>query len=162
MFDRLVVNASPLIFLSRVGGIDWITRLSPQTIIVPRAVINEIGAGVDGPEIVGILTRNSRFEIVPDAPLTPIIAAWDLGTGESQVLLQTEARPGHIALLDDLAARKCATGLNIKIIGTLGIVVIARQKQWIPAARPVMESLIAQGMFLSTHVMMSALERLGE
>lgn len=162
VFDRLVADASPLIFLSRVGGIDWIARLSAQPVTVPQSVADEVSMGAEGFGIVDALSRHERFEMVPDLPLSLSVAAWDLGRGESQVLLRCAAHPGPVALLDDLAARKCAASLGIRTVGTLGIVVVARQKRWIPAARPIMEALIAHGMFLSPQVLASALERLGE
>ena len=39
MFGRgLIVNASPMIFLWRVDGLDWLTRLSRKRVQIFRAV----------------------------------------------------------------------------------------------------------------------------
>ena len=50
MFGRgLIVNASPMIFLWRVDGLDWLTRLSRKRLQIPRAVVDERLHGFDGP-----------------------------------------------------------------------------------------------------------------
>jgi hypothetical protein len=48
----MIVNASPLIFLSRVEGLTWLCDLSTDHIEVPRAVIAEVAAGQDGQSII--------------------------------------------------------------------------------------------------------------
>jgi len=76
---------------------------------------------------------------------TPQVASkirnWDLEEGESAVLAWAYGHPGTEAIVDDLAARRCATTLDIPIRGTLGLVLTAKQKGIIPAARPILEKL---------------------
>ena len=66
------------------------------------------------------------------------------------------------AVIDDLAARKCAASLGIPVIGTLGIVLRARRQGIIPAARPVVEDLLRGGMFLSRSLLDRALALVDE
>lgn len=107
MPDSFIVNASPLILLAGVGGIDWVGRLSPTPIIIPRAVINEIEAGPGGADLVCSLVDNLRFEIRSNIPVPPMVEAWSPGAGESQVLAMSEKEKKAIALLDDNLARQC-------------------------------------------------------
>ena len=44
MPDRMIVNASPLIFLSRVGGLAWLCNLCTGRVEVVRAAIAESAA----------------------------------------------------------------------------------------------------------------------
>jgi predicted nucleic acid-binding protein len=162
VFDRLVVNASPLIFLSRAQALDWIARLSGRSVCIPQAVVAEVAAGPGGDEIINILRQDVRFEIWPDAPVTPLVAAWDLGPGESRVLAQCQLELGATAVLDDRLARECARSLNIGIIGTLGIVLAAKRHTWIDRVRPVIEGLVQQGMFLSPDLMAAVFREVGE
>ena len=48
------------------------------------------------------------LEIRPEVPASPRVLAWDLGPGESAVLELALAVPGSTAVIDDLAARRCA------------------------------------------------------
>ena len=66
----------------------------------------------------------------------PSIAAWDLGRGESEVLTLALGKPRTGVVLDDLQARKCAELFEISLIGTLGLVVLAKRKGLISAWPP--------------------------
>ncbi|HID56261.1 TPA: DUF3368 domain-containing protein [Candidatus Poribacteria bacterium] len=64
--------------------------------------------------------------------------------------------------IDDLAARRCASTLGIPVRGTLGLVLIAKQRGLIPAAKPIVEQLLSNGMYLSRKVINKALALVGE
>jgi predicted nucleic acid-binding protein len=155
-----VVDASPLIHLSRTRNIHLLTTLGP-TILVPAPVYLEVLAKTsdEAAQIVQDTPWLSRVP-VPDVPAE--IGRWDLGAGESAVLTWAQAHPGSVAILDDARARRLSQDLRIPVIGTLGIVVRAKRYGLIPSARPIVESLIAQGMYLSPLVLRDALAVVGE
>ena len=66
------------------------------------------------------------------------------------------------AIIDDLAGRKCAASLGILARSTLGIVLAAKQRGLITQARPVIEDMMATGLYLSRKVLDQALQRVGE
>lgn len=72
------------------------------------------------------------------------------------------ANPSSGVILDDLRARNCARALGIPYQGTIGVVIYAKQQGWIPAARPVVERLRQEGMYLSDQLMNQALAQVGE
>jgi pimeloyl-ACP methyl ester carboxylesterase len=43
--NPFIINASPLIFLYKINGLEWVCRLADSRIVVPQAVIQEIAAG---------------------------------------------------------------------------------------------------------------------
>lgn len=160
MAERAAVNASPLIFLSR-GGLTNLLRLAAPEIVVPVMVADEIRRrGSDDP------TRRALEEhpwlTVADVTVPPLIQAWDLGAGESGVLAWAHAHQGALAVVDDLAARRCAATLGVPVRGTLGLVILARRRGEIPAARPVLEALRRSGLYLSDAVLDAALALVGE
>jgi predicted nucleic acid-binding protein len=159
--ERPAVNASPLIYLSRAGLIELLALVGSE-LVVPRAVADEIGKrGGDDPTV-RALASYSPLVVVETPPVPSIIQAWDLGPGESAVLAFAHATPGTLAILDDLAARRCAGTLGIPVKGTLGLVLLAKQRGVIPAARPVVETLRLAGMYLSDSVTNQALALVGE
>ena len=162
MPDRLIANASPLIFLSRVGGLGWVSGLCPPFVGVPRGVMGEISAGHDGQYIIEAIEADDHFRVLDDIALSSVVAAWDLGLGESQVLSHCLGQTGVTAVLDDGAARQCGRSLDITVVGTLGVVLAARRKEWIPAARPVIERLLKEGLYLSSSLVSEALVEVGE
>jgi|SRR6266446_2550494 len=106
---------------------------------------------------------NTLWLVIVEIPSIPaLIQAWDLGEGESSVLAWAYAHPGTQAIVDDLPARRCAAALGIPVRGTLGLVLTAKQRGVISAARPIVEKLCQAGMYLSNRVIQQALTLVGE
>jgi predicted nucleic acid-binding protein len=159
--ERTAVNASPLIYLSRAGLIQLLQLVGAE-IVVPLAVAQELRRR--GPEdpAVRALDTNPWLVVIETPPVSALIQKWDLGPGESAVLAYAHSAPGTLAILDDLAARRCAGSLGIPIRGTLGLVLLAKQRGVIPAARPALDVMRLAGMYLSDAVMNQALAMVGE
>jgi predicted nucleic acid-binding protein len=159
--EHAVVNSSPLIFLTRGGLLDLLQLVAPE-IIVPSAVANEIlRRGSSDPAARAIATV-SWLRVLKTPEVPPSIQAWDLGPGESAVLSWCVARPGTEAIVDDLGARRCAQAIHIPVRGTLGLVLLGKQRGRLTSARPVLEALRGIGMYLSDSVMNRALQMVGE
>ena len=94
--------------------------------------------------------------------ILPLIEKWGLGDGESAVLTLAHSTPRAVAILDDLAGRKCASALGIPVRGTLGLVLVAKRQGLISHARPILEDLIRGGMYLARPILDEALRRVGE
>ena len=108
------------------------------------------------------LEDQTRVRRKQHAPVVPEIGSRDLGLGESQVLTLASGSSGARAVVDDLQARRCAESLGIPVIGTLGVVLRAKRKKLIPAARPVVVALRAAGLYVSDSLVEGALTHLGE
>lgn len=156
-----VVNASPFIFLSRAGHLPLLRTVAAQ-VWVPQAVADEFRIRGADDATARQLDSYPWLTIREKADISPKITQWGLGPGESAVLAETLRLPGSLAVIDDLAGRKCAGSLGVPVIGTLGIVLRARATGVIPAARPVVEDLLRGGMFLSRSLLDRALAIVGE
>ena len=161
MTDAAVVNASPLILLSAAGLTDLL-QLAGNPVFVPQAVVDEVGGHGPTDAAIASLRQSGWLRIAPPEPTHSIIEQWDLGKGESSVLTWAYAHSGTVAVLDDLAARRCADSLGIPTRGTLGLVLIAKQRGLIPEARPIVNRLRQAGMYLSDKVVDRALGMVGE
>lgn len=161
MADAAVVNASPLIFLSKAGLIDLLHIVSPQ-VMVPEPVAAEIGRRGASDVTARVLADTPWLVPVPVKTIPPLIQAWDLGEGETAVLAYALENPGMIAIIDDGAGRRCAEVLGVPLSGTLGIVLLAKQRGMIPSARQVVATLKQHGMFLSEMTIDRALALVGE
>ncbi len=65
--------------------------------------------------------------LVGKITVPPVIIAWNLGLGESEVLAWAYENPGYEAILDDRAARNCALSVNLPFRGTLSILLLAKR-----------------------------------
>lgn len=161
MVNPPIINASPLIYLSRSNYLPLLQLFGPE-ILVPQAVAQEIQHRDTQDPTVTALATTPWLRIVTTPEPDPLIQAWDLGKGESAVLSWAYSHPDTEAILDDRAARRCAAALNIPVRGTLGLVLIAKQRGEIPSARAVLEDLRRSGMYLSDSVLNQALAKIGE
>lgn len=157
MVERWVLNASPLIVLARVGLEHLPLSLSGQ-VILPRAVANEIEAGPAN-DLARQALAARRFRIVDAPPPQSELLAWDLGHGETAVLSWAIANAGWTAILDDAEARKCARAYSVPVKGTLGLVLLARQRDLIPSAAKVVQLLLANGFRLDEELIREVLTR---
>ena len=160
MSEAWVVDASPLILLSRIDRLDLIERLAPA-IAVPNAVIAEIRAGQGKDRTAPRAAEWAQNYRAEDLPLIASVEHWDLGPGESQVIAHCVGR-SRWAVLDDRAARRCAAAHNVPLIGTLGVVLRAKKTRQVEHARPLVKELIAAGMFLDNEFAERALASIDE
>ncbi|HEX6899768.1 MAG TPA: DUF3368 domain-containing protein [Thermoanaerobaculia bacterium] len=158
---RFVVNASPLIFLSRVDALPLLSKLASQ-VMVPAAVVAEVHAEGKWSSFSKGVEIPGWIRIEPDLPIPEEISGWDLGAGESQVLVHASFMSDSEAVLDDLQARRCARSLGIPTTGTLGVILRAKQRGLIPEARPLVEALIQNQMYISRELVETALADVGE
>ena len=161
MAEPPVCNASPIIILARAGHLHLL-RAVYGTVIVPAAVADEVLVGpVSDAGACALGTETwLRRTAVPDVPLS--IVGWDLGMGETEVLAWALRHPGCEAILDDRLGRRCARSLGIPVRGTVGVVLLAKRRGIIPAARPVVDSLRAAGLFISPAMLGTSLRLVGE
>jgi predicted nucleic acid-binding protein len=159
--SRPAVNASPLIFLTRAGLLDLLQLAGPE-VVVPVAVAEEIQRRGPNDPAAQAIASTRWLEVVATPEVPPAIQAWDLGPGESAVLSWCSSKAGTEGIIDDLAARRCADTLGIPVRGTLGLVLLGKQRGQLAAARPVLETLRGAGMYLSSSVMDRALRKVDE
>ncbi len=161
MADKAIINASPLIFLSRSRHLDLLRAFADE-IWVPEPVTTEILHRGQHDITARAIEQTEWLITKPVSSISTTVTEWRLGAGESSVLALASEHPGTEAIIDDLAGRKCAASLNIPVRGTLGIVLIAKKRGLIPQARPVIEDMMTAGLYLSRKVVDEALRRVGE
>jgi predicted nucleic acid-binding protein len=161
--EIVVADAGPLIALGRLRGIEVLPRVF-ERILVPRAVFLETQARPSLLDAQAIDSARERGlfvveETSPDLKLLPPGA--ELGEGEAVAIALAAAR-GHGVLIDEKLGRTVAEALNLKVIGTVGVLVIARRRALIPALKPLLEQLKSSGYRLSDELIQQALRLAGE
>jgi predicted nucleic acid-binding protein len=64
-----------------------------------------------------------------------------------------------VAILDDGAARRCARSLSVTYMGTLSVVILAKQRGLIESAAQVLHNLHSNGFHLDDAIIREALAR---
>ena len=154
----VVADSSPLIYLSRVGVLHALTALFGD-IIVPRAVWAE--AVEKRPSAPGTdKLRQAIWLRVVDNPSPQL----DLGldSGETAAILVAESLHADLLLIDERIGRKVAQERGLVVRGTLGVLVQARQSDVLPALKPVLDALVAEGFRIAPALIREALAHVGE
>lgn len=86
-----------------------------------------------------------------------------LHDGEVEVMILAQEEPkADLVILDDNSAKKTAKFLELSVTGTLGVLVKAKQLNYIEKVKPLMNALIANGFFVTQNVYSMVLEQAGE
>ncbi len=129
--DAVVVNASPLITLFRSGQADLLPRLFDR-IVIPEGVWQEWWSQdrtMPLPASWALSRGRSREPVVA----SPRVEIWNLGAGETAVLSYALAHSGLRAVIDDAEARRCARTLDIPLLGTGGVLLLAKRRGLLPS-----------------------------
>ena len=158
----VLIDASPLIVLSRIDGLHWIKAIFGP-VHLPLAVRKEVITGKDKagePVIRESIDRKVLVVLRKDwkLPQFPF-----LGEGEAACIrAAVNLRLPSLLLMDDKAGRTTALGLGLKVAGTAAVIAMAKRKNLIPSAADVFERLLQTDFRLSADVIRAALEAAGE
>jgi len=121
--ECIVVNSSVIIALAKVGLLNILSELYKE-VIVPKAVYDEVvirGQGKSGSQELERLIRLGQVKLFPpkDSGVIEMLHEF-LGLGESEAIALALEK-GCFVALDDRIARSRARSMKLKLIGTLGI-----------------------------------------
>lgn len=159
----LVFNASPLIVLAKANLLEVVLEL-PDKVLIPRALADEVKNCNDPNDpACRWLQRPETAVYLQEAPhISDFVAAWGLGAGESSVLSLAGSLPEATAVLDDLAARRCAMALGLRVTGTLGLLLMAKKHGCIANVSPALDAIVAAGLFISEKHLREIRQKAGE
>jgi uncharacterized protein len=154
----VVTDAGPLIYLAGGGQLDLL-RLLYATVVVPRFVFEEvtvIGTGQVGASEVASAEWLQVVERAADPTLLD-----ELDPGEAAAI-PLAAELGAVLLVDDGAARAVASARGIAVIGSLGVLLAAKRRGYLDAVAPVLDRMVALGMFVAPALRAHVLELAAE
>lgn len=139
----VISDTSPIQYLYQTEMLDLLPGLFGQ-VFVPEAVLSELDAGlrqgVDLPNLKEIPWLN----VCAVSDRTPLSQESSLGEGEREVIALGQERPGSMLPLDDRNARRHAIALGLKISGTLGVLLLAKEEGLLDSVRTVLDRLQRQ------------------
>lgn len=156
-----IVNTSPLVYLYRIGALDWLHRLFDE-VWVPLAVVQELEEGRQKGHQVPQVTGYTWLRVVKPQTVISEWLATDLGPGEVSVIALGLENPGRIVLLDDARARRIATAAGLQVWGTLRVILEAKASGLIDRVAPVVDQLRESGMWISEDIRRRILVLAGE
>lgn len=155
-----VSDSSVIIALAKICRLDLLEKLFEE-ILVPEAVWREIA--VEGKLGSRKIMEASyiRVEKLRNVRLATLFKEF-VDTGEAEAIALALERDADLLLVDDRDARNLAKNLGLQIMGTLGIIALAKYKGLIPEAKQVIDHAIRSGLWISKKILKEFLKELGE
>lgn len=154
----IVSDASPIIVLLKTNKLSILKELF-EKVIIPKAVYKEITVKEYEKTIFNKIEWIETRSIRNTGLLVLLEKLVDRGEAEAIVLAQELKTT---LLLDDAKARKHAKLLNINIIGTLGVIKLAKNHGLIPSANEVIDDMLAKGYYIEDKLIKTLLKDLNE
>jgi predicted nucleic acid-binding protein len=157
----IVCNAGPLIALAGVQQLAVLEGLYLR-VLIAEAVFRELTASK---RFAGATTsfdlpwlEQRRLSAAPD----PLLRS-ELGEGEAETIALALQVKAERVLIDERKGRRVASLVYaLKVIGTGGILLAARQAGLVKEIRPLMQQMRANGYFLSVRLVEGICQAAGE
>lgn len=145
----IVSNTTPLSELAKVGQIDLLREIFGQ-VIIPQQVYDEVTTGThpaatEVPSLTWIEVRS----IADQEQVSILPTQTELDLGECATIVLAEELEADRVLIDEWAARKVAQSRSLPVTGTVGILLVAKNRGLIPCVKPILDALIGQGTRIS-------------
>lgn len=160
---RIVCNSTPLIGLATIGRFDLLRRIFGRIAIAPAVWTETVTQGrteggarreVEAAEWIDRIEVNDRLAVR--------VLLDELDQGEAETIVLALELGADWVVMDERKGRRKLEQLGIPKVGTLGILLKARQAGLIPMLRPEISRLRASGFSISDSVVSSILAAAGE
>jgi predicted nucleic acid-binding protein len=156
----LFSDTSPIIALALCDKLDLLDKLFDR-IIIPQAVFNEL-AIPNKPQSAKIIewAKDKIISVKDTATVKALSLNLDLGESEA-MSLYWEINADFL-LIDEKRGRSVALRNGVKIVGTIGILLSAKQKGFITSIKPFLDTLRLNNYHISDILYHQYLEIAGE
>ena len=142
---------SPLIALHQIGRLDLLGQVHPEVLILP-AVAKEIEPSI----------RRLPGWIVVKPPRNPQTVSGAIGAGEHEVVSLGLELGAQRLILDERPARRLAASLGLGVIGTVGLLLAAKDRNLLPEVKPELDRLRKARFFMDEELYDRVLAQAGE
>lgn len=147
----IICDASPIIALFDIGALELLNKLY-ERVIIPDLVLAEIKA--DLPDWIHVSDQYDLNQLR--------ILQLEVDVGEASAIALALEKPNAILVIDERKGRSIAKRLGLHVIGTLAVLVKAKDQGLIVSGEALLTQLEKHGFWLSTSLKKQMLNRFGE
>jgi uncharacterized protein len=140
----IISNATPLITFARINQMPLLQRVVGN-LVIPTAVADEISVYAQGKP--GAINLSQETWIQPQS------------LQSRQQVLESQA---PLILMDELTGRKVAESLNLKVSGSIGVLIQAKQLGYLTEIKPLIAKMRQTGIYFSDRFIQAVLQKVGE
>ena len=150
--SRIIVSdTSCLVLLDKLNSLYILEKLFSEITITPE-IEKEIGQSLPA-WITVVEVQNKEYQTVLQT---------NIDAGEASAIALALEQKNCLLILDDNKARKTATRLGIDYVGTLGLLVEAKEAGLIQLVKPVLEQIKATNFRITENLERKILDLAGE
>ena len=144
---KVVSNTTPIISLLKISKLEILKNLYDE-IFIPNAVYEELEAGLNK-EYYKDLTQINWINIVPIKSKSSHKYFIDLDKGEAEAIILATEIQADLIIIDEKIGRYYANHADLKVTGTLGVLLKAKKEGLIKEIKPILNELIIKGIWIS-------------
>ncbi|MFZ1389849.1 MAG: DUF3368 domain-containing protein [Thiolinea sp.] len=156
----VIADSSALVAVSTYQGLDWLEPLF-GTVLVPTAVYNEVCTQGK--------PQASQLKAYLDGRVRTVnLSAFNLqkttglGAGELEAIALYKAENAQLFLIDDQKAKKSAFANGLETLGSVGLLLLAKEEGLIHEIRSRLTLLEQSEIYLSSKLIEQILQAAGE
>lgn len=155
----VVADASALLALVACEALGLLDEMFGE-VRVPAAVFDEVA--VEGQPGAQQLRMYLAGKVVNVNPAEHGISVGGIGRGELEAMALYRHLRADLLLVDDRRARGAARGYGIEIVGSAGVLVLAKRRALIPAVKPLLARMREADIYIDARVEARVLRLAGE
>lgn len=168
----VIADAGPLIALARIGQLDLLAQLFGTVTLTDLVALEISGGGIfpDTEALVKTLAQPWLETITLSENSLEACRDWvnlhqiDMGEASALVLASQHIAQGDevLVIVDETRGRQAAQHAGMAILGTAGLLLLAKKFGLVPTVKPLLLALQAQSYFLSARLVEAVLRQAGE
>lgn len=156
---NVVSNSTPIISLSMIGQITLLPQLF-GIIHIPREIYRELKSK----KAPGHHEVNASYFQVKDIQGTSYIGflLHELDRGEAEAIMLAKELQADTLIIDERTGYRLAKAQGLHVIGTLTVLLMAKNQGLIASVKPLLDDMIQHGRWYSQFVYTDFLKKIGE
>jgi predicted nucleic acid-binding protein len=135
---KIIVDTSCLIILSKIKELPLLKLLYGE-VLITDIIAKEFDEPIPDWIIIYPIKLNENVFLFEKS----------IDKGEASVIMLALEIPNSIIIIDDFKGRALAKELGIKVTGTIGIIITAKNKKLIPSIKPILEKIKETNFYIS-------------
>ena len=144
---KIISNTTPIITLLTISKLELLKELYGK-LIIPQGVFEEIEEGKNK-DYYTDLSLIDWIEIKSISDKEPLKYISDLDKGEAEVIILANEIKADLVIIDEKAGREYANHFNLKLTGTIGVLLKAKELGFINKIKPLLKIMKENGIWIS-------------
>jgi hypothetical protein len=157
---KIVSNTTPIISLLKLNRLDLLQKLYKQ-VYIPSAVYKEIEFG-KAKGYYKDLTSVDWINIIEIQDKQAVKYFLDLDAGEAEAIVLATELNADLIILDEKLGRFHAKHADLRVSGTIGILIKAKSEGLIEELKQSLDELTDKGVWISEKLKSEILKKVGE